>query len=141
MNEIKLFRIIDANLNRLREGLRVVEEYFRFYDEHDDLALSLKELRHTVRDIESFLPIEKLLQSRDSDSDIFSSGDSGKELERSTVKELIFANIRRAEEAARVLEEFLKFTERNESSNVAKRLRFQIYTVEKHIGGILGKEE
>ncbi len=97
MNRLAVFRVLDANLNRLREGLRVVEEYYRFYCEATDTALLLKELRHGVRSIEEGLPRTELLAGRDSDHDPFRSGSEARELARAGVEELVLANIRRAQ--------------------------------------------
>ena len=41
-------RIIDANLNRAREGLRAVEEYARFVVEDAAATERLKTLRHDL---------------------------------------------------------------------------------------------
>ncbi|MBW1650741.1 MAG: thiamine phosphate synthase [Deltaproteobacteria bacterium] len=46
---MKTFRIIDANLNRAAEGLRVIEEINRFIYEASTIAKNIKELRHKVR--------------------------------------------------------------------------------------------
>ena len=44
----KLLRIIDANLNRAREALRVMEEYARFALEDAGLSSAIKETRHAL---------------------------------------------------------------------------------------------
>ena len=41
-------RIIDANLNRSREGLRVCEEVARFHLSSPQLTRELKSVRHAV---------------------------------------------------------------------------------------------
>ena len=41
-------RIIDANLNRAREALRVMEEYARFGLEDPSLSAAIKETRHEL---------------------------------------------------------------------------------------------
>ncbi len=46
---MKTFRIIDANLNRASEGLRVIEEIGRFVYENAEAVKNIKELRHKVR--------------------------------------------------------------------------------------------
>ena len=43
------YRIIDANLNRLREGIRVVEDIFRYIYNDKELSTKLKNLRHLSR--------------------------------------------------------------------------------------------
>ncbi len=141
MNRQGIFRVLDANLNRLREGLRVVEEFVRFYEANDSEARLLKKLRHTVRTIETALPREELLAGRDSDSDIFRKGSEARELERANMEELVIANIRRAQESARVLEEYLKLVQNSPVSEEAKIIRFELYSLEKRLGMRNGKEE
>ena len=52
-------RILDANLNRLREGIRVIEDILRYGFNHKDFALQLKNLRHRckINNFESFLEL------------------------------------------------------------------------------------
>lgn len=132
MENSDLFRIIDANLNRLREGIRVVEEFYRFALEDSATATNLKTLRHMVREIDDGISRKELLTARDSDNDPFSSGQIAKEAERSGLAELLSANIRRAQEAARVLEEYLKVIDGLVPlSYIAKKIRFTLYSIEK----------
>ena len=53
-------RLIDANLNRLREGIRVVEDIFRYIYNNKQISTKLKSLRHIARTktIMSFLKLE-----------------------------------------------------------------------------------
>jgi len=140
MSELYIYRILDANLNRLREGLRVVEEYFRFGKESGEITLQIKELRHLVREIDDELPRDRLLESRNVDGDIFSSGSSAKELDRASIVELISANIRRSEESARVLEEYLKLLALSKGALLAKDIRFSLYKIESSMGVIDGSK-
>lgn len=140
MEDSQIYRILDANLNRMREGIRVIEEYHRFANGTVDIATRLKEMRHKVRELDDGLDLGKLLQGRDSENDPFSSGVIAKESQRSSIKELLLANTRRAQEAARVLEEYLKLIDGKSSlSYIAKEIRFSLYTVEK-LQVIDGKE-
>ncbi len=141
MNRAGLFRVLDANLNRLREGLRVVEEYVRFYQSNDVEAKLLKHLRHEVRVIEAALSREELLAGRDSDSDLFRNGSEARELERSGMEELVIANVRRAQESSRVLEEYLKLVQETPVSENAKNIRFELYSLEKRLGTKDGSKE
>lgn len=59
-------RILDANLNRLREGIRVVEDVFRYVYNDAQTASRLKELRHISR----IAIYEELLSSRDIKNDV-----------------------------------------------------------------------
>ena len=44
----RVARLIDANLDRSREGLRVVEDWCRFGLERDDLVVQLKDWRQRL---------------------------------------------------------------------------------------------
>lgn len=128
----KIYRVLDANLNRLREGVRVLEEYYRFIVEDVPMATRLKEVRHHIREIDDGIDHSLLFEARDSENDPFASGVVAKEAERSGFKELLAANMRRAQEAARVLEEYLKLIDGLVSlSYIAKDIRFALYSIEK----------
>ncbi|MGM0462503.1 MAG: thiamine-phosphate pyrophosphorylase [Fibrobacterota bacterium] len=126
-----VYRILDANMNRLREGLRVVEEYYRFYREDRETTVTLKALRHALQDMERVLGRKNLLSHRNSRKDVLSSGSSEKEQERSDMDSLFRANIRRAQEAARSIEEYSKLLEFPGVSHTAKEIRFALYETEK----------
>lgn len=125
-----LLRIIDANLNRSREGLRVCEEITRFILEDARLASELKNIRHRIsRSIKKFPHAPcALLKSRDSQTDV------GKKFlpksKRRNYRDLFCANIQRAKESLRVLEEFSSLFNQSLSKTFA-RLRFKVYHLEK----------
>ena len=63
------WRLIDANLNRMGEGLRLLEEIARLLLDDAALTQQLKTMRHElIRGDISFH--QQLLQSRNSESDI-----------------------------------------------------------------------
>jgi thiamine-phosphate pyrophosphorylase len=130
-----IYRIIDANLNRAREGLRVVEEVTRFIWEDEKLSKSLKNLRHKLTKISQENFDQKLLlQCRDSQGDLGAKGMSLHERKRKDIKAIVQANLRRTEEALRVLEEFGKLIKKD-SAEKFKNLRFKLYILEKEILG------
>lgn len=133
-NQNKLIRIIDANLNRCREGLRVVEDLVRFILDDRDLVSKIKHLRHEVTAIGKKLPMDELslLMSRDSSSDVGSSIESKTETTRSDILQIAMANIRRAEESARVLEEICKLYDETIALEF-KRVRFKLYDIETQV--------
>jgi len=47
----KVYRILDANVNRAAEGIRVVEDICRFNFENENLTKKLRKTRHKVRKI------------------------------------------------------------------------------------------
>jgi len=44
-----IWRIIDVNLNRSREGLRIIEEFARFGLEDSSLSKEIKNIRHEIK--------------------------------------------------------------------------------------------
>lgn len=123
----ELFRVIDANLNRLKEGIRVVEDIVRYRDNNKDLSKKLKEIRHAAK-IEN---INDLLTHRDSINDVLRpSTDSEKN--RSNIKSILLANFKRAQESSRVLEELFKLDDVDASESF-KHIRYELYNLEKEI--------
>ncbi len=130
----KIYRVLDANLNRAREGLRVVEEVVRFIWDDAILSSSVKNVRHGLQKASSYLPVEiyDLIDARDSTGDVGAEGITDSEMGRVTLNDLVIANIIRVQEAARVLEEFSKFTS-PDAAKYFKNFRFEVYNLEKEI--------
>ena len=126
-----VYRILDANLNRLREALRVIEEYFRFIRNEETPSIKLKELRHRIIDIEQELGQAELLQHRDTERDCFANVNRSEELDRKGDSALARANFKRAQEASRVIEEYSKIGGHAGVSEKAKEIRFVLYKMEK----------
>lgn len=123
-------RIIDANLNRLKEGLRVCEEIVRFILNSHSLTVEFKRIRHKIDAISNGLPSKRLLvRERDSSNDIGKSIYIN-ELKRKDYQDIFFANIQRAKESVRVLEEFSKLFNKNIAVDF-KKIRYHIYEIEK----------
>lgn len=123
----ELFRVIDANLNRLKEGIRVVEDIMRYRDNNKELASELKSLRHLAR----FDDLQALLQNRDSINDVLRPTIDS-ELNRTDINTILIANFKRAQESSRVLEELLKLHDPKQSENF-KSIRYSLYNLEKEI--------
>jgi thiamine-phosphate pyrophosphorylase len=128
-----IYRILDANLNRLREALRVIEEYYRFISVCPAMAVKFKLMRHAIREIESSLGKGRLLSARDILTDPLASKTRPEELNRSSVKDVLCANFKRAQEASRVIEEYSKAGGFDNASAEAKKIRFKIYASEKKV--------
>ncbi len=131
-----IFRIIDANANRAREGLRVVEEISRFILENGELTSEWKKARHRITAILSELPDKSLIKERNSDSDVGKESYVQEEGERVDYREVALVNAGRAEEGVRVLEEFSKLVD-PEIGKQLKKLRFDIYSLEKRTLSLL----
>lgn len=123
----KELRLLDANLNRLREGIRVVEDVFRYMYDNKIIASQLKNLRHRVR-IDKY---EALLNSRDIKNDVLKPS-TASEQARKDLQSILIANFKRAQESARVLEEFTKLYDSN-NSEVFKTIRYELYDLEKAV--------
>jgi len=123
----ELFRVCDANLNRLKEGVRVVEDIMRYSFNNKELSKRLKSLRHLAT-IDEYM---QLLQNRDSINDVLRPSIDD-ELSRNSLKDIIAANFKRAQESARVLEELFKLYNPSDSEKF-KHIRYELYDLEKII--------
>jgi thiamine-phosphate pyrophosphorylase len=120
-------RIIDANLNRLREGIRVIEDICRFFFNSESFSKRLKHLRHESR-IDNY---KSLISSRDILNDP-SKQTTQSEQNRADVETILISNFKRAQESSRVLEEVLKLTNPAEAEKF-KQIRYELYNLEKEI--------
>ena len=120
-------RLLDANLNRLREGIRVVEDIYRYIFNDKQTATQLKNLRHNSRiDLYS-----ELLDSRDIQNDVLKTSTKS-EQNREDLNSILIANFKRAQESSRVLEEFGKLINTATSENF-KDIRYKLYHLEKMV--------
>ena len=128
----EIFRIIDANFNRSREGLRVCEEVTRFVWGSASLTKELKSVRHSITGILMHTPEVSgaLFNARDILSDVGRKERRKSEMRRLDYSDIFSANIERVKESLRVLEEFFKLIDKNDSAKFTK-LRFKVYEIEK----------
>lgn len=122
----KVFRVLDVNLNRAREGVRVLEDTARLVWDDDGLFRGLRSVRHAL-DRATRVAYPKLVAARESEGD---PGRKVPEKKRRDQKGLVAANFRRAEEALRVLEEYGKVISPRASGRF-KALRYKLYVLEK----------
>ena len=125
-NDERIYRVIDANLNRLKEGLRVVEDIKRYVFDDAKLAYKIKSLRHKTK-----IPQKEVLKFRNSQNDVLKTSTKS-EQERSNLDEIITANFKRAQESARVLEECFKLINL-ERAELFKSIRYELYELEKEL--------
>jgi hypothetical protein len=132
MADEKILRIVDANSNRTREALRVVEDVLRFSLGDKRLAMSLKAERHkAAKYCDSILGRGmKGLKARDTITDPGRDSMSRSEATRRNLGEILVSNFRRAEESLRVLEEVAKLIDIKLARSF-KRSRFRVYQLEK----------
>ena len=131
-----IYRIIDANINRITEGLRVTEDIFRYSLESSDLQQGLKDMRHRLT---SVVDRYSVIGFRASLDDVGFSSIGEREYERSELRDIAAANLKRAEEGLRVLEEIYKLESKGISS-VMKTLRYELYELEKKAIAKLNKK-
>lgn len=131
MLKSKALRLIDANFNRAKEGLRVCEDVLRFIYDDRRLTSAFKKLRHDCSKalLKFPVPYHALVQARSSSDDV---GKASMILEKKKPhwRDIFISNLKRAEESLRVLEEASKVVAPAESKKF-QSLRFRIYELEK----------
>ena len=123
-----VLRILDANLNRAREALRVLEDLARFQRDDAALAASLKDARHRL-DREARARARELLAARDAAADVGKDGDLPVAAPR-PLGDVASANLKRAQEALRSIEEVAKGRYPS-MARTAHALRYRLYEIEK----------
>ena len=123
-----IYRILDANLDRAREGLRIIEEWCRFGINNQQLAQECKQLRQELAKWHSL----ELRQARDTPADVGTELSHPQEEQRDSINNLLQANICRTQEALRVLEEYGKLYQ-PEMSLACKQIRYRVYTLESNL--------
>ena len=127
----KIYRVIDANINRASEGARVLDDLSRFYFNDEALSERLKSFRHTIRE-KSLCLQSKLIAQRDSANDV--GLDISRKLEidrRENLNDLVTANCKRIQEAIRSVEESLKIAGEYNLSKAFEGIRYISYSLEK----------
>ncbi|AFZ59979.1 thiamine phosphate synthase [Anabaena cylindrica FACHB-243] len=125
-----VYRILDANLDRAREGLRIIEEWCRFGLNDAHLAGECKRLRQEVGNWHT----AQMRAARDTPGDPGTDLTHPQEEQRSSIASLLQANFCRVQEALRVLEEYGKLYDPNMGSTF-KQMRYQVYTLESTLMG------
>ncbi len=127
-----MLRLIDANLNRMSEGLRTLEDVARFLLNDATLSAKLKSLRHDLA-VEDDSLRRNLLSARDSADDVGAFAEAEGEAQRQDLANIVNANAKRVEESLRVLEEFAKLPEIMLDSTRFKQARFALYEIEREL--------
>lgn len=125
---LAISRILDANLDRAREGLRVVEEWCRLGLENSDWAENCKQMRQEI----AHWHTSELRIARDTPNDPGVQLSHPQEEKRESIEQLLQANLCRVQEALRVLEEYGKLYDPNMGSS-CKKIRYQVYTLESEL--------
>ena len=125
-------RIIDASLNRIGEGLRLLEDIARLLLNDATLTQQLKTMRHELV-TSDWTFNQKLLQSRDSEGDVGIDIETPEQAKPKELPIVVVANARRVQEALRTLEELAKVPDAAAKldSEKFKKARFDLYTIER----------
>jgi thiamine-phosphate pyrophosphorylase len=127
----QILRIIDANLNRIGEGLRALEDVARLLLNDAALTQQLKTMRHEIISGDRAFN-QQLIQARDSQGDVGIAIEAPVEEKQRELPLMVVANARRVQESLRIMEELAKVkdTTLKLESEKFKQARFNIYTVE-----------
>lgn len=124
-----LARVIDANINRVTEGLRVVEDIFRYVRDDAAIQQRLKSMRHRIASQTDFT---SLIASRDAAGDVGFAAAGSLENRRSTPADIVRSNMKRVQEGLRVLEETLK-VDSPLKAGIMKEMRYECYQLERQM--------
>lgn len=130
--ERAVYRIIDANFNRSREAIRVIEDYCRFALNNSRLAERARQLRHELCAAIDKLDAKQLISSRDTLGDVGIGKTFDKQLFRRDLTDSLKAGCNRLTEALRTLSETIQPLNRSVAETIEK-LRYTAYKLEKDI--------
>jgi thiamine-phosphate pyrophosphorylase len=127
----RILRLLDANANRAREALRVLEDYARFALNDEPLSRQIKNLRHELTGLLQTMLSEAIVH-RDTPGDVGAAIKTPAEQARRDLADVVTAAGKRAGEALRAIEEFLKTANPANAAKIEK-LRYRLYTIEQQI--------
>jgi len=127
-----IYRIIDANFNRAREGLRIAEEFCRFALNNEALSSRCKQTRHKLSSAVSRLDIQRLVAARDTENDIGCGMKITDQMKRGGFEDCVTAGFARTTEALRVLAEAAATID-TALAGIFEQLRYDCYVLEKDI--------
>jgi hypothetical protein len=127
-NRDNLYRILDANFNRAKEGLRVCEDICRYSWDEKTLTRQFKDVRHELTAAIEALGMLKALAHRSIQTDV-GKATTAQESSRRDLSAVFWANSQRVKESLRVLEEVAKLIKPSDAQKV-KELRYKVYALE-----------
>lgn len=125
------YRILDANFNRAKEGLRVCEDICRFVWDEKSLTRGFKDVRHELTAAIEALGILKVLAGRNIQGDV-GRATTPSEGRRADLDAVFWANAQRVKESLRVLEEISKLLNIKAAQKI-KNLRYRAYALEQKV--------
>ena len=123
--DLRVAQLIDANLDRAREGLRVVEDWCRFGLDREDLVVTLKDWRQRLGRHHH----DSYKQARSTATDQGIGLTHPAQQERHEPWHVVAANCARVQEALRVLEEFARQPDPQLAASAAA-IRYGLYDLE-----------
>lgn len=130
LSQSLIYRILDANLDRAREGLRIIEEWCRFGLNSAPLTEECKSLRQELAKWHR----DEFRAARDTLGDPGTDLSHPQEEQRYSLSEVLRSNFCRVQEALRVLEEYGKLDSAAMGA-ACKQLRYRVYTLESQLTG------
>jgi thiamine-phosphate pyrophosphorylase len=130
-----VLRLIDANANRAREALRVMEDYARFVLDNQPLSLAAKSLRHDLCAAVAEVAGDAILH-RDTPGDVGVANKVAQERSRANLAAVVTAAGKRLSEALRAIEEFLKMTHPDAAAKI-QTIRYAGYDLEARLARTL----
>jgi thiamine-phosphate pyrophosphorylase len=125
-------RVIDANFNRTREALRVLEDYCRFVLDDRFLTEQVKVLRHGLAEAAGRLPATLLLSARETLRDVGTEVSASGEYDRGSPQDVAAVNLKRLQESLRSLEEYGKLFGPELGRHI-EAVRYASYTLERAV--------
>jgi thiamine-phosphate pyrophosphorylase len=125
-----VYRILDANLDRAREGLRIIEEWCRFGLNNAKWSAECKSLRQELGRWHT----AEIRAARDTPGDLGTHLSHPDEEHRANLQQVLQANICRVQEALRVLEEYGKLYS-SDMGIACKQMRYRVYSLESALFG------
>lgn len=130
-------RLLDANINRVSEGIRVIEDIARFVYNKKEFSKELREKRHYLRKL--FIEKDRdFFNSRDTKRDVGIEITKESQLDKkSNIKNIVVGNFKRIQEGLRSIEEISKISCDYSISKEVETLRYSFYNLEKEFIGSL----
>ncbi len=128
-----VLRIIDANANRAREALRVMEEAARFILNHATLTETVKLMRHDLTD--AMTPLDHAIHWRHTPGDVGTQLSTDNENSRENTFDVAAAACKRLTEALRAIEEYGKTLTHiaPKLPNQIEQMRYHAYDIEQSL--------
>jgi thiamine-phosphate pyrophosphorylase len=128
----EIYRILDANFNRIREALRVIEDCGRFILNDPAITAMAKHFRSDLKELLADMPHCEFIISRDIAGDIGTELSSPSEPQRENVQDVATAACKRLTESLRTVEEYCKIVAPAQTTTI-ERMRYDAYTLEQRL--------